>query len=184
MTTCAATPVYPRLRGERFFVGFELQLVGGLSPATRGTRRIKSKHIDYVRFIPGYAGNAQILTIQRQLMPVYPRLRGERLWLSIIILQCSGLSPATRGTLFGIKAGIWPSRFIPGYAGNAFRSPSLLQDSAVYPRLRGERFLVGAVTSHKPGLSPATRGTLLSLHPLAAGVRFIPGYAGNAWFDV
>ena len=72
----------------------------------------------------------------------------------------SGSSPHTRGTQSRCPPVVTRCRFIPAYAGNAYR-----------------RALHGA---KQPGSSPHTRGTLddAQFHFLAG--RFIPAYAGNA----
>ena len=111
--------VYPRLRGERGLrPGFALDRPG-LSPATRGTLHRQGNHHLSIRFIPGYAGNAQPLLGDCMIVAVYPRLRGERSVRVTDVGCMAGLSPATRGTqtsLVGIQRLL---RFIPGYAGNA-----------------------------------------------------------------
>ena len=134
-------------------------------------------------------------------MPVYPRLRGERVEITIYQLNPCGLSPATRGTLRSKKTSGHQGRFIPGYAGNALfsyeRCSARLRfipgyagnaqagvsghDSGpVYPRLRGERRSQTNALPSAGGLSPATRGTRDNWLFSCGGLRFIPGYAGNA----
>ena len=76
---------------------------------------------------------------------------------------------------------IHSERFIPGYAGNAVLRYSSSRESAVYPRLRGERHPVCRDICNHGGLSPATRGTPPDWLESVAGIRFIPGYAGNAF---
>ena len=50
---------------------------------------------------------------------VYPRLRGERLDPLASPVAVDGLSPASRGTLHHNDQDSRPTRFIPGFAGNA-----------------------------------------------------------------
>ena len=95
--------------------------------------------MSYIRFIPGYAGNASKPTGIKAARPVYPRLRGERHPQPPDLIVDNGLSPATRGTLLILLRLVFNLRFIPGYAGNAVREPFVLVITAVYPRLRGER---------------------------------------------
>ena len=91
--------VYPRLRGERCHCNEMACRPGGLSPATRGTRRY--------------------LFQQFCFSSVYPRLRGERMKLTRTPMNPAGLSPATRGTQSLYLQQVGRVRFIPGYAGNA-----------------------------------------------------------------
>ncbi len=152
-------PVYPRLRGERYFNVKRYGDGDGLSPATRGTpiphNNIKANY----RFIPGYAGNAtrQIPPAVRQT--VYPRLRGERSSALNDVCSPAGLSPATRGTRFHLTQCGLSRRFIPGYAGNAIQDIASSREVSVYPRLRGERASTRVALVKVSGLSPATRGT-------------------------
>ncbi len=50
------------------------------------------------RFIPAGAGNTRQLVKLRQLLPVYPRWRGEHLRLNSEQAIGVGLSPLARGT--------------------------------------------------------------------------------------
>ncbi len=135
----ARTTVYPRLRGERWEGLITCRAPGGLSPATRGTLDLILQRPRDVRFIPGYAGNAHCLSLIREFVTVYPRLRGERMIDTPAANGLTGLSPATRGTQRdGLARNRFP-RFIPGYAGNANRRGRQSKRNAVYPRLRGER---------------------------------------------
>ncbi len=71
------------------------------------------------------------------------------------------------------------SRFIPGYAGNAYSARPNVTAQAVYPRLRGEHIAARDRYIRETGLSPATRGTPEKGAGQAHAARFIPGYAGN-----
>ena len=51
--------VYPRLRGERAMDHHRNRPPVGLSPATRGTLKACQVREHFMRFIPGYAGNAE-----------------------------------------------------------------------------------------------------------------------------
>ena len=114
-----------------------------------------------IRYIPGYAGNAYI----------------SGCFCSFPL----GLSPATRGTPLVLVQDVCQLRFIPGYAGNAFLGCNGWGWGAVYPRLRGERERSHYKGVLKHGLSPATRGTRNQLVTEIWQLRFIPGYAGNAF---
>ena len=111
---------------------------------------------------------------------VHPRLRGELFPDGLINDPLIGSSPLTRGTRQARHWLRYPSRFIPAYAGNSRVRESLLFDSAVHPRLRGELilFLIGCKIGI--GSSPLTRGTLRFHLRKESGNRFIPAYAGNS----
>ena len=91
---------------------------------------------------------------------VHPRIRGERRYRII------------RGSRW--------TRFIPAYAGNAYRRRYPTKIHAVHPRIRGERPTLAARALYCSGSSPHTRGTRRFTMILATGQRFIPAYAGNA----
>mgnify|MGYP003679087934 CR=1 FL=1 len=133
-----------------------------------------------MRFIPGYAGNANTRLVCQRFHAVYPRLRGERFRKFLNVAKILGLSPATRGTPETWRRCGEQCRFIPGYAGNAGQAGYIPAKMSVYPRLRGEREQPSTPTDYAPGLSPATRGTPIPHNNIEANCRFIPGYAGNA----
>ena len=178
--TLRGAAVYPRLRGERENDLIDRPSGCGLSPATRGTPIRGSFANDFTRFIPGYAGNADSDTTPGCTSPVYPRLRGERLFADAFERSGGGLSPATRGTLSQIPECSQDPRFIPGYAGNARNMATLRRAVPVYPRLRGERWSGWLYPCENVGLSPATRGTRATQYTDGLRAWFIPGYAGNA----
>ena len=132
----------------------------GLSPASRGTRMRNSRRCT--------------------VSAVYPRLRGERLRSRMGLQPCCGLSPASRGTQCVGSYSKASQRFIPGFAGNALLWSGSSHVVAVYPRLRGERPNSQHQRVPAIGLSPASRGTLPVYAAFPSGVRFIPGFAGNA----
>ena len=72
-------PVYPRWRGEHTEPASPLSTLCGLSPLARGTRKNDKRQGDHRRFIPAGAGNTQPVFIQRWLLSVYPRWRGEHI---------------------------------------------------------------------------------------------------------
>ena len=173
-------PVHPRIRGERTGAARGNVIGGGSSPHTRGTPRLRGLMLDYVRFIPAYAGNASTHSLDSGGKPVHPRIRGERLMGPITEPPGLGSSPHTRGTRQLDLVDAVVTRFIPAYAGNArgFRAPG--RSCPVHPRIRGERFGIARAARRQVGSSPHTRGTpvILNLHQCSG--RFIPAYAGNA----
>ncbi len=130
--------VYPRWRGELTNDAPKPRLLHGLSPLARGTL-INLVYIGLRgRFIPAGAGNSVISDLFVNLLPVYPRWRGELEVAVLLNLPRVGLSPLARGTpnhKFSQKPG---QRFIPAGAGNSSGYSVSMRDCTVYPRWRGE----------------------------------------------
>ena len=115
---------------------------------------------------------------------VHPRLRGELFPDGLINDPLIGSSPLTRGTRQARHWLRYPSRFIPAYAGNSRVRESLLFDSAVHPRLRGELKVKVKKVFILLGSSPLTRGTHIVFDRLQDWDRFIPAYAGNSILEL
>ena len=133
--------VYPRLRGERASFAMSETVTSGLSPASRGTPDEQLDERIRRRFIPGFAGNATVHYLSNSNHAVYPRLRGERIYVTPQTTPPAGLSPASRGTHHPGRKNWKTKRFIPGFAGNACFDTLYAFNLAVYPRLRGERLV-------------------------------------------
>ena len=156
---CLASPVHPRLRGERMQPRRLGLRIGGSSPPARGTGRHPADGTRPSRFIPACAGNGNWPSIRLANRSVHPRLRGERCLIG------SGWADV--------------ERFIPACAGNGNGRAHHHYSRAVHPRLRGERPLCTRKAGRLNGSSPPARGTdaLASLVCIAG--RFIPACAGN-----
>ena len=76
--------VYPRWRGELFFVGDICTDIDGLSPLARGTRQPAGRARGADRFIPAGAGNSQKRQVIMAAIMVYPRWRGELAFCSAV----------------------------------------------------------------------------------------------------
>ena len=160
LATGARRSVHPRIRGERINNVRNIECFNGSSPHTRGTlRKLISPHGSF-RFIPAYAGNAQMPGPISRPHAVHPRIRGERSPPRTASMPHFGSSPHTRGTPRLAHDAGRIERFIPAYAGNA--------------TISSLSFL------HLLGSSPHTRGTLALANAIRKGDRFIPAYAGNA----
>ena len=166
--------------GELSKPSWAIVQLDGSSPLARGTQDLD--RLGYVadRFIPAYAGNSWRLRYSCGLVPVHPRLRGELAVGSFSDKIVSGSSPLTRGTQLAIRQRERGRRFIPAYAGNSRVRESLLFDSAVHPRLRGELKVKVKKVFILLGSSPLTRGTHQSIDEVRVNARFIPAYAGNS----
>ena len=105
---------------------------------------------------------------------------GELSKPSWAIVQLDGSSPLARGTQDLDRLGYVADRFIPAYAGNSRVRESLLFDSTVHPRLRGELKVKVKKVFILLGSSPLTRGTHQSIDEVRVNARFIPAYAGNS----
>ena len=114
-----ATPVHPRVCGERWHEGGAQSYFAGSSPRVRGTRGLQ-------------IGDQRANT-------VHPRVCGERASPAIVQQQHRGSSPRVRGTLAVREEAIVDRRFIPACAGNAQRWRTSTLTSTVHPRVCGER---------------------------------------------
>ena len=152
--------VHPRLRGELPRLIPKNDLFYGSSPLTRGTLTNISGKINFIRFIPAYAGNSRFSFAQRERVAVHPRFRGELDYPTNIPRQAVGSSPLTRGTPHSHRKNTGAHRFIPAYAGNSRPCSEKNCSMSVHPRLRGELVLLGK--------------------DIQQSLRFIPAYAGNS----
>ena len=131
-------PVYPRWRGEHKIHIDKHRVCIGLSPLARGTQIWGAPLMKSKRFIPAGAGNTRQLVKLRQLLPVYPRWRGEHPFIFVSSWRDLGLSPLARGTRTKYPSLNPRRRFIPAGAGNTIETFHAIKQAAVYPRWRGE----------------------------------------------
>ena len=148
------------MRGERRRAGAHLTVTIGSSPHARGTLPDRQFAGLLIRFIPACAGNAANQKLCAVCRSVHPRMRGERIRCSTLIMS--------------------PPWFIPACAGNAPLSASGARLTAVHPRMRGERFFRIQTAVAGRGSSPHARGTHGCWWGSDREVRFIPACAGNA----
>ncbi len=175
-----ATTVHPRVGGERSSRLRQSIPQPGSSPRGRGTRGSGSGNRQGLRFIPAWAGNAHR---QRQSPPpsaVHPRVGGERDFLPAAGSLTDGSSPRGRGTQGRRREHHHRRRFIPAWAGNAWRTSSRLSPKPVHPRVGGERGPRSGSQVSALGSSPRGRGTQAGKAFAEMSKRFIPAWAGNA----
>ena len=172
--------VHPRVRGERVTTPLATLTIPGSSPRARGTRGHGAAGARVDRFIPACAGNASTRRTAGRSGSVHPRVRGERLTGAVAAHVGYGSSPRARGTLHAPGHRRRLRRFIPACAGNARTRTSARSSSPVHPRVRGERTEAEILSSLTSGSSPRARGTLHEARQHARDVRFIPACAGNA----
>ena len=90
-----------------------------------------------------------------------------------------GLSPPTRGNRLPARAARRRQRSIPAHAGEPPPSRPNLLSWEVYPRPRGGTRRADVAGSRGRGLSPPTRGNLLTLTASALALGSIPAHAGE-----
>ncbi len=133
-TECGTDTVYPRWRGEHWFMTYKLIYPVGLSPLARGTRNVATTGDRFQRFIPAGAGNTGVTCTPVPAGTVYPRWRGEHISGTISPIYKTGLSPLARGTPLLQRRFPAPWRFIPASAGNTSYRSRQTRIYTVYPR--------------------------------------------------
>ena len=179
----AGMTVHPRVGGERPGGRGPGNHLAGSSPRGRGTRVSPLWLQGSWRFIPAWAGNAQVRPLRRRSRPVHPRVGGERCSSYPLSVCTHGSSPRGRGTLRGILVDLICQRFIPAWAGNAYHGMRHDTDTPVHPRVGGERAFPQRDVQSPVGSSPRGRGTRSGGPRRRLGRRFIPAWAGNAPHD-
>ncbi len=152
--------VYPRPRGEAARRVRRKRSRWGLSPPTRGSRRLHRFVQVLAGSIPAHAGKPSCLFLRETEKRVYPRPRGEADRGSPGPPDHRGLSPPTRGSRIADGEVRGAVGSIPAHAGKPGLDIRTVDEAAVYPRPRGEAGLQGIQPLAHPGLSPPTRGSL------------------------
>ncbi len=183
MAASAASSVYPRYRGEHVFLFRRPYFLPGLSPLPRGTPQYQVPASVRRRFIPATAGNTVVSLTVLFVVAVYPRYRGEHGRTDTGMRSKIGLSPLPRGTLYYRHTAGKRGRFIPATAGNTLMRYPFFTLITVYPRYRGEHYLICRKECARGGLSPLPRGTHPAMRLFTAIRRFIPATAGNTRED-
>ena len=150
--------VYPRIRGEsQQVVRLRLACVG-LPPHTRGILCVEDNAPAACGSTPAYAGNPIPRLVQRLLVEVYPRIRGESPGQCGLAGGANGLPPHTRGIRIFSNPTRLSSGSTPAYAGNPAGKRGTGGMRGVYPRIRGESSCRIAPRLSEMGLPPHTRG--------------------------
>ncbi len=129
--------VYPRPRGEAFFLGPRRSVQDGLSPPTRGSPVSPHQGLLQDGSIPAHAGKPAVAGPRIAVATVYPRPRGEAADVPRNVRQCRGLSPPTRGSQPPTGSKAPTPRSIPAHAGKPDRPHPARSVPGVYPRPRG-----------------------------------------------
>ena len=99
--TCAlcSSTVYPRVCGGTACTPPYSFPESGLSPRVRGNRPPGSSRLRRLGSIPACAGEPHSYNVLLHDVPVYPRVCGGTIIMSIMLCSFSGLSPRVRGNL-------------------------------------------------------------------------------------
>ena len=122
---------------------------------------------------PGHRGHAH------HPEGVYPRAHGEARVVRQPSRVVCGLSPRSRGSPGGGSAGPTRRRSIPALTGKPLRRRLLRWWGGVYPRAHGEARSWLSSKVARPGLSPRSRGSHLSLSLRRIRRRSIPALTGK-----
>ena len=133
----AFATVYPRPRGGTALRARLAFCVAGLSPPTRGNRRLRSYERQHIGSIPAHAGEPAGAGRGLPRRQVYPRPRGGTAQSVPNPLTIRGLSPPTRGNPSPASGWERGYRSIPAHAGEPSTSRHTSEDWKVYPRPRG-----------------------------------------------
>ena len=132
-------PVHPRVCGERLLGMATMAEPIGSSPRVRGTDDAAPEVRIHVRFIPACAGNGASHRRRWRVAPVHPRVCGERGRYLGSRAGENGSSPRVRGTVGAPLHRSGGDRFIPACAGNGMTERFDDPETAVHPRVCGER---------------------------------------------
>ena len=172
---------HPRVCGEHFLFATSFASAEGSSPRMRGALA-SVLHVPLLRgIIPAYAGSTSDTRSSRLADWDHPRVCGEHIVYSLLMLRYTGSSPRMRGALsFGYR-GLLLAGIIPAYAGSTFYLahgiPFFLGSS---PRMRGAR-RKGVWYPCLHGIIPAYAGsTLHEVHRSDSKAQFLYGCQGSA----
>ena len=177
--TSSYVRVYPRPHGEADWGPPTPRSNIGLSPPTRGSRRLEVRQPVGLGSIPAHTGKPPWPPAGGSRRKVYPRPHGEALMVLLVMGSISGLSPPTRGSLLfdGIGANLLGS--IPAHTGKPLAARLSAQSSAVYPRPHGEAADRDRRECHASGLSPPTRGSHAGWRRQQDQLGSIPAHTGK-----
>ncbi len=153
----------------------------GLSPRPRGSRKGWRRAHEHHGSIPASAGKPMSGTCDRFRVKVYPRVRGEARNFQPVPLFAQGLSPRPRGSPYAALFLCLALGSIPASAGKPCCLAFKGDEKQVYPRVRGEAFMVVTPTIVTVGLSPRPRGSHLCTLIIFPIVGSIPASAGKPY---
>ena len=149
---------YPRGRGGNDGTRGVTTVINGLSPRTRGKRRLLPVRCADTGPIPADAGETPNATRKPRAPRAYPRGRGGNAPAPSLTLNPLGLSPRTRGKQIDQRVQLAQQGPIPADAGETTITTTTPRRRRAYPRGRGGNLLLLASRTRSWGLSPRTRG--------------------------
>ncbi len=171
--------VYPRGRGEAATRTGDDVFLTGLSPRARGSHSLSRSGSASRGSIPAGAGKP-IAEVEAVVVRwVYPRGRGEAVYVFHDDGKLWGLSPRARGSRTASVACRARLGSIPAGAGKPSCALGVHRLARVYPRGRGEAEVLGDHQEHSTGLSPRARGSRYRHRAHCAGEGSIPAGAGK-----
>ena len=173
------TADHPRIRGEHVAQGYCVHFEHGSSPHTRGARLGLVAGPGPGRIIPAYAGSTSLPLLTIGKNRDHPRIRGEHDDSDQYVIDGLGSSPHTRGALPEPPRRDLDAGIIPAYAGSTSLPIPPWAWPTDHPRIRGEHFVLPAVSSPPGGSSPHTRGALAECGGFGINCGIIPAYAGS-----
>ena len=138
------------------------------------------------RSIPVHTGKPKEAVLNFYAAKVYPRTHGETIkscpksWPETS--RHCGLSPYTRGNRVVALIKLQIHRSIPVHTGKPPSQTYSAPSKRVYPRTHGETVVALSKIIIAKGLSPYTRGNLMSIAPNTARSRSIPVHTGKPGF--
>ena len=170
---------HPRVCGEQLWKYPKVNKSWGSSPRVRGTESHLLCFQHPVGIIPACAGNRAGRRHALGTCWDHPRVCGEQLIITELLMLFSGSSPRVRGTVpqtlrIGCLNGI-----IPACAGNSSMSSCMRDASRDHPRVCGEQWYCLMVFGLAPGSSPRVRGTGTTCLCKLDSLGIIPACAGN-----
>ena len=151
----------------------------GLSPRSRGKRRIRRRPDPSRGPIPAVAGETQCRTHHHHPRRAYPRGRGGNSGVESTSACTSGLSPRSRGKLEVTGALAIQLGPIPAVAGETSTRSMSRRSNRAYPRGRGGNRARCRPPLDGRGLSPRSRGKRIDLARVRLQKRPIPAVAGE-----
>ena len=129
---------HPRIRGEHLLDGRGKPRNEGSSPHTRGALHSRARRVQEHGIIPAYAGSTPRPGAGQSPAADHPRIRGEHIVKSGVILTTRGSSPHTRGALIIFRSVAAFEGIIPAYAGSTDFDALAETFYPDHPRIRGE----------------------------------------------
>ena len=139
LTIFQFTQDHPRLCGEKSDCRCPLDSRRGSPPPMRGKGLDLVRKVAVGRITPAYAGKSSRYRLISISSRDHPRLCGEKVWKSKLLVYLTGSPPPMRGKGEHMPRAVCTGRITPAYAGKSivmFNSSAVQKD---HPRLCGEK---------------------------------------------